>query len=66
MCNGDKFKDAYNTFKENPQLVAIGINCSNPRYITSLLKSVTCCEKLTKPFIVYPNDGKIWDAAQQK
>lgn len=66
LCNGDAFKDAYEKFKDNDQLVAIGVNCTYPKYIKSLLQSVARNEELTKPFIVYPNDAKEWDEQQAK
>lgn len=69
LCNGDSFKEAYDTFKTNQQLVAIGINCTSPYNVTSLLKSVVASsetEPLPKPFIVYPNDGRVWDGKLQK
>lgn len=64
LCNGESFKTAYDTFKSNDQLVAIGINCTNPKYISSLLKSVQR-EEREKPFIVCPNDGSEWDSQSQ-
>ena len=38
--------------------MAVGINCTKPELITDLLRSA----KSTKPFIVYPNSGRLWDA----
>ena len=38
--------------------MAVGINCTKPELITELLRSA----KTGKPFIVYPNSGKLWDA----
>lgn len=40
------------------QLLAIGINCLDPKLITSLLMSV---ETENVHFIVYPNGGGVWD-----
>ena len=65
LCNGDTFKEAFNRFKSNKQLIAIGINCTSPKYITSILKSAHRVES-DLPFIVYSNDGKIWDAKLSK
>jgi homocysteine S-methyltransferase len=58
ICNGDNFADAYLKFKNNKQLVAIGINCSSPSNITSLLRSVYSKEENSLPFIVYPTLGE--------
>jgi homocysteine S-methyltransferase len=38
--------------------MAVGINCTKPELITELLRSA----KSGKPFIVYPNSGRVWDA----
>ena len=43
-------------------LVAIGLNCTHPRYVNSLLASMS--ELVSGiPLIVYPNHGREWDAA---
>ena len=42
-------------------LVAIGMNCTHPRYVGSLLASMS--ELVSGiPLIVYPNHGREWDA----
>ena len=38
--------------------MAVGINCTKPELITEPLHST----KSNKPFIVYPNSGRVWDA----
>lgn len=38
--------------------MAVGINCTGPELITDLLRSASS----PKPFIVYPNSGRVWDA----
>jgi homocysteine S-methyltransferase len=67
LSNGDSFKEAYDTFKSNEQLVAIGINCSSPYHVTGLLESVVGGGEgpLAKPFVVYPNDGRTFDGANK-
>jgi homocysteine S-methyltransferase len=62
LCYGDKFSDAYEKFKDVKQLIAIGVNCTPPKFISSLLKSIRISENNPMPFIVYSNDGKIWDS----
>lgn len=41
---------------------AVGINCTKPGLIEGLLKSA----KSDKPFVVYPNSGRIWDAQKKQ
>ena len=42
-----------------PSVVAIGVNCTKPEYVTSLLKRLA--SKSGLPLVVYPNAGRIWD-----
>jgi homocysteine S-methyltransferase len=42
--------------------VAVGINCTKPQLITELLQSA----KSEKPFVVYPNSGRVWDASKKE
>ena len=38
--------------------MAVGINCTKPELITDLLRSA----KSDKPYVIYPNSGRVWDA----
>ncbi len=44
------------------QVVAVGVNCTAPQHIPSLIEQVRegACEK---PVVVYPNSGEIYDGA---
>ena len=42
-----------------PSVVAIGVNCTKPEYVTSLLKKLA--SKSDLPLVVYPNAGRVWD-----
>ena len=43
-----------------PSVVAVGINCTAPKHILSLVRSVRTVTD--KPIVVYPNSGEIYDA----
>lgn len=43
-----------------PQLVAVGINCTAPRYIAQLVAAARGATQ--KPVVVYPNSGEDYDA----
>ena len=43
-----------------PQTVAIGINCTQPKWLASLISEVSTVRD--KPIVVYPNSGEGWDA----
>ncbi len=44
----------------HPRLVAIGVNCTAPRYVPSLLAAARLATD--RPLIAYPNAGDLWDA----
>ena len=52
---GQSFTEAVSLAKD---AMAIGINCTAPELITDLLLST----KSDKPFVVYPNSGRSWNA----
>lgn len=43
-----------------PQTVAIGVNCTRPSLISSLIAELRAASD--KPVVVYPNSGEGWDA----
>ena len=61
--DGTLLTEAVRPLLHLPQVVALGINCTAPSYIPSLisqLKTVT-----DKPVVVYPNSGERYDAGQK-
>lgn len=58
ISDGTLFKDAIQVLT-SPNILARGINCTPPEFITSLLE---CAEG---PYIVYPNAGT-WDAINRQ
>jgi homocysteine S-methyltransferase len=55
MIDGARLADAAD------QIVAVGVNCTPPRYIESLLGEAQ--RATDKPLLCYPNSGEAWDAA---
>ena len=62
ICDGTPFEQAVRTASSSPQVVAIGVNCTAPHDITSLIEIATANTEL--PIIVYPNRGAFWDAVR--
>ncbi len=58
-CGGQPIEDAVATAQAASNLVAIGLNCTDPRHVSSLLASAR--ERTELPFVVYPNHGRTWD-----
>lgn len=53
----------HNRIVNKQNVMAIGVNCINPRHVTPLLRSVNGdrAEKDRLPMIVYPNSGEVYD-----
>ncbi|RLN56329.1 hypothetical protein BBJ28_00001545, partial [Nothophytophthora sp. Chile5] len=48
--------------KDPSQLLAVGVNCTPPQHVESLLRALDCAW----PKAVYPNSGEGWDGAAKK
>jgi len=65
-CRQGNQTNAGQTFAEAVAIaeaaMAVGINCTAPEFITDLLRSANS----KKPYVVYPNSGRVWDAAKKE
>ena len=65
-CKEGNQTNAGQSFSEAVSLaqsaLAVGINCTKPELIEGLLNSA----KSDKPFVVYPNSGRKWDAVKKE
>ncbi len=63
ICHGERLADAVALANRSAQIVAVGVNCTAPRHVESLLRSA---QRVTdKPLLTYPNSGEHWDGAAQ-
>ena len=61
LNDGNRFTDAVRLCAEAPQVAAVGVNCTAPRHIPSLIAEA---RRVTAgPLIAYPNLGEKYDAA---
>jgi homocysteine S-methyltransferase len=60
-CEGEDIGACVAELQNYPQIVAVGVNCTAPKYIVPLLQRMRA--RTTKPLIVYPNSGEVFDAA---
>jgi len=60
ISNGERIADIADFLDKQPQAAAIGINCSSPLHIPSLVREIK--KKTDKPIIVYPNSGEYYSA----
>ncbi len=64
LCSGELFEDAVKLLHDSNEIIGIGVNCTAPQHIESLIniaKSIT--EKI---IIVYPNKGETYNAEHKK
>jgi len=61
VAHGEALRDCAALAAGFPQTVAVGINCTQPQWLPSLIRELRAASE--KPIIVYPNSGEGWDAA---
>ena len=60
ISEGQVFAECVKQLEDNSQIAAVGINCTSPVYIPSLIREAA---KVTaKPILVYPNSGESYNA----
>jgi homocysteine S-methyltransferase len=60
ISEGQRFADCVRLLEDHPQIAAMGINCTSPKYIPSLIREGK--KHTNKPILVYPNLGETYDA----
>jgi len=64
LRSGESLAEAYAMADTVDEIIAVGINCSDPLDVASAIvaaRSVT-----VKPIVVYPNSGEQWDAKNRR
>jgi homocysteine S-methyltransferase len=61
--HGERLSACAEALEREPQVVAIGVNCTPPHYISSLIKEAR--QATRKPIVIYPNSGKTWNAVER-
>jgi homocysteine S-methyltransferase len=62
VAHGELLEDCAAAAAASPQVLAVGINCTAPHNIASLIAEARRGAGEQKPVIVYPNSGETWDA----
>lgn len=60
ISDGSSFAEAISLGNKSDQIIAMGLNCTDPQHAESLVK--TAVQSGNKPVVVYPNKGEIYDA----
>lgn len=63
ISDGERMSDCAEWLDKEEQAAAIGINCSAPDFIESLIQEIK--SRTSKPVIVYPNSGEAYDAVSK-
>ena len=58
-CAGQPIEDAVAAAISAPSVVAVGVNCTDPRHVAGLVSRMRAVTDL--PIVVYPNAGGAWD-----
>ena len=57
---GQTLEECIRQVESSPQVAAVGVNCTSPRYIPSLIREAK--KAANKPILVYPNSGESYSA----
>ena len=63
VAHGESFADCAELVAGAGQILAVGVNCTAPENIPSLLQSA---QGVRLPMAAYPNSGEYWDAGAQQ
>jgi len=61
LNDGTPIRDCALLLKDHPNIFAVGVNCTAPKNISSLISSIKGCVG-DKKIIVYPNSGEVYNA----
>ncbi len=63
LSDGSRIADVARDCESEPQVAAIGINCTPPRLISKLVREVRT--ETEKPIVVYPNSGELYASGEK-
>ncbi|MCI0395561.1 MAG: homocysteine S-methyltransferase [Chloroflexi bacterium] len=64
ISDGTPLVECIRPLNELPQVAAVGVNCTAPRFIPSLIARAR--QATDKPIVVYPNSGETYDAKNNR
>lgn len=57
--DGTPIKECITLLKDHPNIFALGVNCTAPKYISGLIENIKQ-EETNKRIVVYPNSGEVY------
>jgi homocysteine S-methyltransferase len=64
LCDGTPFERAVEAAVGSPSVIAVGVNCTSPLHVTSLVEIASVATGL--PVVAYPNRGAFWDPVRKE
>jgi len=64
LSEGTLLAAAVRAVAASPQVLAMGVNCTAPRYVEPLLRAAQ--QETDKPLVAYPNSGECFDSAANR
>jgi len=64
ISDGTPFAEVVRLVNDHPQVLAVGVNCTAPGHVESLLRIAG--SETAKPLVAYPNSGERYDAAGRR
>jgi homocysteine S-methyltransferase len=64
VAHGERLSDCGRLLDAEPQIIGMGVNCTNPKFIRALISELVPVTQ--KPIIVYPNSGEHWDVEHHR
>ena len=64
VAHGEPLAECAKLAASFPQTIAIGVNCTRPEWIASLIGELRSASD--KPILAYPNSGEGWDAENRR
>ncbi|KAK9287819.1 hypothetical protein L1049_016261 [Liquidambar formosana] len=64
VVSGDSVEECASIADSCKQVIAVGINCTPPRFIHGLILSIQ--KVTTKPILIYPNSGETYDPERKE
>jgi homocysteine S-methyltransferase len=64
LSDGTPVEEAVRMASGSGRFVALGVNCTPPQHIDSLLERTRACTDL--PLLAYPNSGRTWDEQRRE
>lgn len=59
VAHGERLSECASLLDSVPQIIALGINCTQPRFVSALIAEAK--PATTRPILVYPNSGEFWN-----